>query len=186
MARLAGRTRNRLAGKARRMKCQEPDCNRDATVHWTEIVGKEKIEKHLCAECAKAQSVPVQQSVSLAGFLQQLLQQKAAEALPDGVKTACPTCGMSYIEFRASGRLGCPNDYDVFREGVLPVLERMQDGLRHCGKTPARAGRELRHQNEMIRLRRELERAVQREEYEKAAEIRDRIESLDKGKAGRD
>lgn len=160
------------------MKCQT--CGKaDATVHWTEISDDhKKTERHLCEECARAQEVPIQKAVSLTGVLQQLLQQKMSQELGKNLKTACPSCGLSYIEFRSSGRFGCPNDYDVFREGILPMLERLQDSVRHCGKVPSRAGRSLQLQNELIRLRREQERAVQREDYEKAAELRDRIQRM--------
>ena len=161
------------------MKCQSCGEN-EATVHWTEITGSQKQERHLCEECAQAQNIPVQKSVTLGGFLQQLLQQKAAQEFSQGGNTTCPTCGMSYIEFRSSGRLGCPNDYDVFREGLMPLLERLQDGVRHCGKVPASAGRGLRAQNEMIRLRRDLERAIQREDYEVAARLRDQVKELER------
>lgn len=162
------------------MKCQNCQEN-EATVHWTDIAGNQKTEKHLCEECARDQNAPLQQPVTLSKFLQQLLQQKVAEEFSKGMKEACPVCGMSYIEFRSSGRLGCPNDYDAFKEGLLPLLERLQDDVRHSGKVPARAPSDLRKHNDMIRLRRQLERAVQREEYEKAASLRDQIERLGKG-----
>ena len=90
----------------------------------------------------------------------------------------CPTCGISLAEFRAAGRFGCPDDYRVFNEAVQPLLERIQHGTRHVGKVPSRAGVELQRENEVIRLRRELERAVQREEYEQAAKLRDSIRRL--------
>ena len=157
------------------MKCQSCGEN-EATVHWTEI-GEDasKVERHLCEACAQSQNVPVKKPMSLSGILQQLLQQKMAQEFGKTAKAACPSCGMSFIEFRSSGRLGCPNDYEVFSEALQPMLERLQDGVRHCGKVPESAGRDLKKQNALVRLRRELERAVQREDYEKAAEIRDRI-----------
>ena len=159
------------------MKCQ--NCHEsEATVHWTDIVGNQKQEKHLCEECARGQDAPLQQPVTLSKFLQQLLQQKVEQEFSKGVKESCPVCGMSYIEFRSSGRLGCPNDYEVFKEGLLPMLERLQDDVRHSGKVPSCAPKDLRKHNDMIRLRRQLERAVQREEYEKAAALRDQIERL--------
>ena len=87
-------------------------------------------------------------------------------------------------EFRGSGRLGCPNDYEVFHETLHPLLERIQHSDRHVGKVPRRAGSELKRENELIRLRRELERAVQREEYEEAAHLRDQIRTLESEKHG--
>ena len=160
------------------MKCQS--CGEsDATVHLTEITEDGKMEKHLCEDCARQQQVSaVQKSVSITGFLQQLLHQKVAEEMSGGAEVTCPTCGMSYIEFRSSLRLGCPHDYEVFKEGLTPMLGRIQDGTRHCGKVPSRAGRDVQRQNELIRMRRDLERAIQREDYEKAAQLRDQIRQM--------
>lgn len=158
------------------MKCQNCHDN-EATVHWTDIVDDKKIERHLCEDCAREQEIPIQKPVTLSGFMHQLLQQKVSQEF-GGAQKACPVCGMSYFEFRASGRLGCPNDYDVFKEGLMPMLERLQEDVRHSGKVPERAGGNLKAQNDLIRLRRQLERAIQREDYEKAAALRDEIESL--------
>jgi protein arginine kinase activator len=158
------------------MKCD--NCNeREATVHYTEIEGAEKHEIHLCEECYRRKAVPVQKVVDFAEMLKTLLH----GALKDqgaAAKAICPTCGISLAEFRASGRFGCPNDYHVFKEAIAPLLEKIQLGTRHVGSVPSRAGVELQRENELIRLRRELERAVQREEYEEAARLRDRIREL--------
>lgn len=159
------------------MKCQCCGEN-EATIHLTDITDEGKVEKHLCDECARQEEGASVQKVSLANFLHHLLQQKVAQEMPGGGDVSCPTCGMSYIEFRSSSRLGCPNDYEVFKEGLMPLLERIQEGTRHCGKAPSRAGQDVHRQNELIRVRRELERAVQREDYETAAELRDRIKQV--------
>lgn len=160
------------------MKCQSCGDN-EATVHVTEVTDEGKIERHLCAECAQQHQVAsVQKSVSVAGFLKQLLQQKIAQEMPGGGAVSCSVCGMSYLEFRSSLRLGCPNDYEVFKDGLMPILGRIQDGTRHCGKVPTTADLDVRRQNELIRMRRELERAVQREDYEAAAALRDQIKQL--------
>ena len=158
------------------MKCE--NCNEhDATVHYTEIENTEKREIHLCEECYRQKLTPVQKALDftemLKGLLHGTVQDQGASA-----RAICPTCGISLAEFRASGRLGCPNDYRVFREALAPLVEKLQHGVRHVGKVPVRAGAQLEKKNELIRLRRELERAVQREEYEQAAELRDRVRKL--------
>ena len=158
------------------MKCE--NCNEnEATVHYTEIDGSRKREIHLCEDCYRRKLAPVQKIVDFGEILKGLLQGTLREQT-DEAKAVCPTCGISLAEFRASGRLGCPNDYQVFDEFLQPLLEKIQHGTRHVGKVPSRVGAELQRENEMIRLRRELERAVQREEYEKAAKLRDRIKQL--------
>ena len=158
------------------MKCE--NCNeREASVHYTEIEGAEKREIHLCEECYREKLVPVQKVVDIAELLKGLLQGTLKE---QGVaaKAICPTCGISLAEFRTAGRLGCPNDYRVFGEALHPLIEKLQHDARHVGKVPSHADAALERENRLIRLRRELERAVQREEYEKAAKLRDQIRTL--------
>jgi protein arginine kinase activator len=103
----------------------------------------------------------------------------------------CPTCGLKYMEFRADGRLGCPADYELFRAGLLPILQRIHRATCHVGKVPRRraadpppgppapgAGRA----GELLALRQQLRRAVETEHYERAAQLRDLIrqkEALD-------
>jgi len=159
------------------MKCEE--CGeREATVHFTEIVENEKREMHLCEECARGKSVPLHKAISLTDLLAHLLKQVTAKELGELAGINCPSCGISYAEFRASGRLGCPHDYLIFRKPLTELLEKIQHDVRHVGKVPPEAGRDLARQNELVRLRRELERAAQREEYEVAAKLRDRIVEL--------
>jgi len=158
------------------LKCE--NCHeREATVHYTEIEGSEKREIHLCEQCYRQKLTPVHKVVDFAELLQKLLK----GALKDqgaAANAICPTCGISLAEFRATGRFGCPNDYRVFGETLGPLIEKIQHGDRHVGKVPKYAGDRLQRENELIRLRRELERAVQREEYEEAARLRDRIREL--------
>lgn len=158
------------------MKCE--NCNeREATVHYTEIEDKEKKEIHLCEECYHGKFAPVQKMVDFTEVLQNLLHASIHVEGPMA-GAICPTCGVSMAEFRAAGRFGCPNDYRVFAEPLKPLLEKLQHDLRHLGKVPCHAGAELKQKTELIRLRRELERAVQREEYEEAAQLRDKIHKL--------
>lgn len=164
------------------VKCES--CNeRDATVHYTEIQGADKHEIHLCEECYRQKITPVQKVVDFAellkGLLHGALREQGAVA-----KAMCPMCGISLAEFRASGRFGCPNDYKVFHDAITPLLEKIQHNTKHVGSVPTRAGVKLQRENELIRLRRELERAVQREEYEEAAKLRDTIRKLAETKDG--
>ena len=159
-----------------RVKCE--NCNeREATVHFTEIEGSEKKEIHLCEECYRRKAEPVQKMVDFAELLKGLLH-GALKEHGAAARAICPTCGISLAEFRAAGRFGCPNDYHVFQEAIRPLLEKIQHSARHVGSVPSRAGDKLQRENELIRLRRDLERAVQREEYEEAARLRDRIRRL--------
>ena len=155
------------------MKCE--DCDQPATVHASVIVGGTKQEIHLCRRCAEKRqlltavdtpNLPmiIKQEVGNVGFL-----------TTDLAKLRCPDCGTDYMEFRKLGRLGCPNDYVVFRAGLLPLLDRVHRATRHVGKRPAKALGLGDASAEKRRLRRELRQAVRAEDYERAARLRDRI-----------
>lgn len=158
------------------MKCE--NCHEDdATVHYTEIEGSRKREIHLCEQCYRQKLAPVQKAMDFTEMLKGLLQ--AAPMVAGTASTAiCPTCGISLAEFRAVGRLGCPHDYHVFKEALAPLIAKLQHGAQHVGKVPAGAGARLERKNKLIRLRRDLERAVQLEEYERAAKLRDGISAI--------
>ena len=158
------------------MKCES--CNKKhATVHLTEIVGNTKKERHLCEECAQSVNTHLTKIPSPTEILTSLINQVAPE-INEMSKIACPVCGLSYLDFRTSGRLGCPMDYTIFRKGLTPILEKMHGSIQHVGKVPSRAGKELIKKNELMQLRNELNKAVEKEDYEKAAELRDKIYEL--------
>src|SRR5438874_13202241 len=152
------------------MKCQS--CPSPATVHLTDIVNGHKKELHFCQDCAEKQQFMQKQDLNLPAILQALLGQHAGQ-LPDELsRLTCPTCGIKYMEFRAEGRLGCPNDYAVFRAGLEPLLERIHRSLKHAGKVPRRR-RQRGHDAELIELRSQLAKAIEREAYEEASRLRD-------------
>lgn len=159
-------------------------CGAPATVHLTDIVNKKKREMHLCEGCAREKDlIPEAASpqLNLPALLQLLMTQLApaagAEADPDEVdpnSLTCPTCGLKYAQFRADGRLGCPDDYDEFLPVLVPILERVHRGLKHVGKAPA-VVRRRQAATELADLKAQLRDAVDREDYELAARLRDRI-----------
>jgi len=144
-----------------------------ATVHLTEIVKGEKIEKHLCEQCAKDEGYTIKTHVSLQDLLTAFIS--AHSDASELAETSCPDCNMSYAEFRSEGRLGCPNDYEVFRPALDPLLEKVHGTVEHTGKLPAQAGESQKKQRDLMTLRRRLRQAVEREDYEQAAELRDLI-----------
>lgn len=91
----------------------------------------------------------------------------------------CPECGIQFLEFRNSGRLGCAHDYDVFAQELIPLLENIHGDVRHKGKVPRHSPPPQRDLSELTELRQQLEEAIQEEAYEKAAELRDRIRQLE-------
>jgi protein arginine kinase activator len=160
-----------------RVPCQR--CQKEeATVHLTEIVNHEKRERHLCERCAQEEGITVKAShSSMADLMTTFVTQSAVQEL---VRLKCPHCQSTFVEFRSAGLLGCPHDYDVFERALLPLIERAHEGQsRHVGKRPRRLGEPRDFQTEIVRLRRDLARAVEDEDYEAAARLRDRIHTIE-------
>jgi len=162
------------------MKCHR--CPKVATLHITEIVKGEAQELHLCEECA-------QQYLQTTG-----VGEAATESTDDPIKAplglgeaeleeleklVCPTCKMTFREFRSGGRLGCSHCYIAFREQLLPLLENIHGETTHCGKFPKRAPDDSQKRYQLIKLRNDLRLAVAEESYEEAARLRDQIQSLE-------
>lgn len=152
------------------MKCFY--CGREATVHLTDIVNKKKRQLELCEECArKHELIPESPSpqLNLQALVGLIMGQPTPTAEVAGL--TCPSCGLQYAAFRADGRLGCPADYEAFRQALEPLLARIHRATRHEGKTPRTAAREA----ELTQLREQLRAAVAAEHYEDAARLRDLI-----------
>jgi protein arginine kinase activator len=94
------------------------------------------------------------------------------------LKTRCPNCGITYMEFKSTGRLGCAMDYTVFKKALTPLLQRLHQADQHVGKVPSHSNENVARESEVLQLKREMERLVQREDYERAARIRDRIREI--------
>jgi len=152
--------------------------SRVATLHLTEIVGNEKREIHLCEECAAKQGAKLAQDGSVSDFVKAVGAPVRRE-LDKLAKLICPVCGMSFLEFQQHSLFGCANDYEVFKPQLMPILERIHRATQHVGKVPAEIGKKLKMSAEIMRLTRRLKRAVENEEYEKAAEIRDRLKAME-------
>ena len=152
------------------MKCQK--CPKQATLHITEVLGDDRYEEHhLCEECAH-EYLYEPQAKKPGG-------EEVDEETASLNQRQCPHCGVKFVEFRNSGRLGCPHDYDVFGEELTPLLENIHGDTRHAGKTPRRQPQTHQTQSELSRLRRQLQTAVSQEAYEEAAKLRDQIRILE-------
>jgi protein arginine kinase activator len=159
------------------MKCQK--CNNQATLHITEVVGEDQFEDlHLCEGCANKYLYEPQGKGpgAKAGMTGQAEESDEISALN---RRECPQCGIKFVEFRNSGRLGCPHDYQEFRDELSTLLENIHGETRHVGKTPRRLPQNKQAQSELIHLRKQLQQAVNREAYEEAARLRDRIRKLE-------
>lgn len=208
------------------MKCQ--NCQEEpAQVHVTELadeppqpMGEGQLpvwafeEQHLCEACAQKTGVPFTQIKKTQLEIWKLLHATAQRQRREST-LSCPDCGMTLAEFREKGRLGCPRDYEIFRDHLDRLLERVHNSDRHTGRLPggerveppapvakavsdppgleasdpADSAREPQEQpqampepapvDDRARLSAELEQAVQDEDYERAAELRDALKALE-------
>ena len=157
-------------------KCDK--CGKPATIHLTEIINGQKIEKHFCQHCASTDGITIQSEVPIGQLLEDFVLQSGG--LEGAAELVCDVCGMKFSEFRESGLLGCPNDYDVFAESLASFLERAQEGAtQHIGKVPHGSDDVQKRQTAILRLRSELKTAINGEDYERAASLRDQIKELE-------
>ena len=154
-------------------------CNtKPATVHLTQIVGDKMQKLDLCEDCAKAKGVNDPAGFALADLMLGLGASQEIGQAAGGVETKCPRCGFTQADFKKSGRLGCPDCYKTFAEGLAGLLKTMHKGTRHVGKVPE-ALRASREQSDRLKsLQKKLEKAVKAENYEEAAKLRDEIREM--------
>jgi len=155
-----------------------------ATIHILDLQeGSVMEQKHLCAACAdqsglvqpKAPPVKLDSSEML-----DLIGGTKEDADPAaGGGAACPACGLSAGEFQVRGRMGCSHCYEVFRNALIPVLERVHDSTCHRGRVPGHGANPPAPSSELSNLRQKLARAVEEENYEEAASLRDQIRAAE-------
>jgi protein arginine kinase activator len=158
------------------MMCQR--CHNEATVHVTEPAKGERRELHLCPSCARKAGLALPElppDLALDAVVQSVIVANVGELVGELAELSCPDCGIKFMEFRAGGRLGCPQDYWVFSKGLTPLLQRYHGTTRHIGKTARRRKGAM----ERLRLRTWLRAAIAREDYEEAARLRDLLRQKD-------
>ena len=164
------------------MQCQE--CKQQtATIHLTEIHDGQRIETHLCQNCAHKQGLALQTQIPVNELLSTLLnasEEGSESSSSTAPEKACPHCGMTIKRFTKENLLGCPHDYEVFEKNLLPLIERSQNGkTQHEGKIPSSVGADQKKQIQLSTLKRQLEQAVRNEDYETAARLRDEIKEAE-------
>jgi protein arginine kinase activator len=158
---------------AENLKCSI--CNKEATVHLTQIVNNKIHKVDLCESCAQKKGVTDPEGFSLADLLSK------TPLTPASVEEqkVCPSCGQNTADFRRTGRLGCSECYEVFKALVFPGLEEMHAGTAHKGKVPKIA---MSRQSSKLRLKSlkdSLARSIAEEAYEDAAQFRDQIKAIE-------
>jgi protein arginine kinase activator len=150
-----------------------------ATVHLTQIVGEKMQKLDLCEDCAKAKGVndpagfALAADLVLSGLGAQEIEQSAG-----GVELRCPRCGFTQADFKKSGRLGCPECYKTFSEGLNGLLKTMHKGTRHVGKAPEAQRSSSENADRLKALQKRLDKAIESENFEEAAQVRDEIRQV--------
>jgi len=156
---------------------------REANVHYTQIINGNKTELFLCSQCAEENSkMTFSPQINLGKLLWgfPVFSTGTGFEEPEHPQvTRCDVCGMSFDDFRKSGKLGCANCYRVFRDELSPILRRLHGNTEHTGKVPAKLSDTVKNTKEIERLKAELAAAVENEQYERAAELRDLIRDLE-------
>ncbi|MFO1041504.1 MAG: UvrB/UvrC motif-containing protein [Planctomycetaceae bacterium] len=154
-------------------------CSKPAVLHITELRHGEVQALHLCESCAKQYLSKAPTEAMEAMEEMPPAEAEVSDDLDELDQRSCPSCGITFKEFRAQGRLGCPHDYIAFEDELLPLLENIHGETEHCGKIPKRAPDSSQQQFRLIKLRSELRSAVEEERYEDAARIRDEIRHVE-------
>lgn len=153
---------------------------RDAVVNLTTIENNAVRQLHLCEQCAAERGVETTVAATkhpLGEFLQ-AVQQQSVPASADAGK--CTFCGLTMRDFRATGRMGCARCYTTFEPSMRELLRRVHGSPRHIGRmygAPADAAME--RASILGELREKLRRAIEQEQFETAAQLRDRIRVLE-------
>ncbi len=170
------------------MICQE--CKeRPASLHFTKVVNGEKTVIQLCEQCAQEKGdIFLMDGGSgfsindlLAGLLNPSFQNTSPHSALGSQIVQCDVCGMTYQQFANVGRFGCANCYNAFRNQLIPILKKLHSGnIAHGGKVPTRIGGSLHLKKKIQEYKSELVALIEHEEFERAAEVRDQIRSLEK------
>ena len=160
------------------MLCEK--CHKhEVIVKFTQVIGSEKKTVNLCKQCAEEQGLnnPLLDISKVFGkIIVAILSDHLASKSPQETATTdgpvCDECGLSWADFEKTGRLGCPRCYDVHIDHLKHLLRRLHGNNRHIGKP----GRKAEDEKESLdALKKRLEKAIETEDYETAAELRDSI-----------
>lgn len=182
------------------MLCQS--CQKfQATLHQLDVVyddaGRSEVQaKNFCASCAKQAGLPVPKASSYPKIMSMLSKaflnplQNAAEANAAGASAqptprqeneeselpSCPDCGWTLRDLKQTSRLGCPKDYEIFADYLGEMFERLHGFDSHVDLS--------QDEHPLERIQAAMEKAIVAEDYEKAAELRDRLQALQETEDG--
>jgi len=158
---------------------------KEATVHYTKIINGEKSQIHLCEICAEENEelISTANDFSFHNLLSGLLNfDSVINGGSVGVSTdseRCKACGLTFAQFKKFGKFGCHECYSFFEPQLEPIFRRIHGNSKHSGKVPHRTGSRIKISKELETLKAELQQKIEKEQFEEAAMIRDKIKSLE-------
>ena len=159
------------------MLCEK--CKKNiATVYLEKNINGEKTRHNLCQECAFESHMNISFNHMFQSFLNSFKPNSADIEKLQNHK--CDSCGMMYNDFRKTARLGCSGCYSSFSSELSEIFRNIQSNQKHFGKIPKKSGEELVRQRELVTLKKMLKKAIESEEYEEAANLRDKIRLIEK------
>ena len=172
------------------MLCQK--CHKKAaSVFISSIINGAETKIYLCNDCAKDYPLfdfDMEEPFSIKDIMDkfnveelktdsnQLLDIDLSKKVQE---IECPNCSSTYNEYRETGKLGCSKCYETFKDKLKPILKNIYGYTEYIGKAPKINGNHIYINNELKSLKEDLNRAVEKEEYEVAADIRDKIKELE-------
>ena len=162
------------------MKCEH--CHEaEATIHLTQVIDGQVKKLNLCQGCAQKNGIDLNSPISITDVLFGLGAQTSKEKKMPSMSEldlCCSTCQMTRAEFKKNARLGCPDCYKAFMAELSSLMQAMHHSRQHVGKIPARQGNAARVTAQIAAMKKDLETAIAKEEYEMAANFRDKIRAL--------
>ncbi len=147
-----------------------------ATIRLKEIINNVVTELHLCRDCFEAREQQAKGGAdTVSSKMLDSLEHREKGKSKEAEALMCPSCHISEEQFRSKGRLGCAECYTTFARPLAQILGRVHDATEHRGKIPRRVRGSFDFKNEMRRLQEDLQKAIQSENYERAAKLRDKI-----------
>lgn len=159
---------------------------RQAEVFFQKVINGHKEEVHLCSQCAAGETVgfnfQMDPTSTFQNFLTSLMDQQSffSPTYKYDQQVQCPHCQLSYENFRQAGRLGCSECYQAFKPLLGSFLQRIHGSDKHTGKIFGETDQLSKVKLEIKALQKQLQKAVELEKFEEAAEIRDKIKELEK------
>lgn len=168
-------------------KCKK----RTATVFYNENINGKTRSYSLCGECAAQlrENGELQDITSMIGNFADPFSNLhhnlfggffgIPAQIPSQVNKTCPECGTSFREIAKSGKVGCPACYTTFSDELADLIQSVHGTTTHNGNVPARHRVKMERTEKLKELKKELKVAIDHEEYERAASLRDEIRKLE-------